>query len=72
VLQDYEGYLRHRLVEGLDDPGHLIVVSEWASREMADRVREEYAGHENARRADALALAARKRTVGRAVERSRL
>jgi quinol monooxygenase YgiN len=67
-MMGHEGYLRHTIVEDLDDPGHLFVVSEWASRDAADRVLEEYAGNENARRADALVVGARQRTVGRAVE----
>jgi hypothetical protein len=34
-MPDYSGYLRHVLIEDLDDPGHLFVVSEWESREAA-------------------------------------
>jgi quinol monooxygenase YgiN len=67
-MLSYEGYLRHTIVEDLDDPGHLIVISEWTSRDAADRVREEYAGHENARRADELVAGPRRRMVGRELE----
>jgi quinol monooxygenase YgiN len=67
-MLSYEGYLRHTIVEDLDDSGHLIVISEWASRDAADRVREEYAGHEHARRADELVVGARRRTVGRELQ----
>src|SRR5262245_51996797 len=31
-----DGYLGHELVEDLDQPGHLLVISRWASREAAD------------------------------------
>jgi len=66
-MQGYSGYLRHVIVEDLDDPGHLIVVSEWQSRAAADAVLAEYAEHENARRANALVVQPRRRTVGRAI-----
>lgn len=66
-MQGYEGYLQHVLVEDLDDPGHLIVVSEWESRAATDRVLEEYADSDNAKRANALAAEPRRRTVGRAI-----
>jgi Antibiotic biosynthesis monooxygenase len=45
-MQDYEGYLGHELLQDLDDPGHLLVVSRWESREHADQVPAEYAGEE--------------------------
>lgn len=35
-MPDFEGYVSHKLIEDLDDPGHMLVVSEWASRERAD------------------------------------
>src|SRR5262245_44050825 len=45
----FPGYLRHALIEDLDDPGHLFVISEWESREAADKVLTDYAGSPNAR-----------------------
>src|SRR5262245_45613128 len=66
-MQGCCGYLRHVIVEDLEDPGHLIVVSEWESRAAADTVLAEYADHENAKRANALATQPRRRTVGRAI-----
>src|SRR5262245_54213109 len=66
-MQSYGGYLRHVIVEDLDDPGHLIVISEWQSRAAADTVLAEYAEHQNAKRANALAVQPRRRTVGRAI-----
>lgn len=61
----YHGYLRHAVVEDLDNPGHLFVISEWESREAADIVLREYAGSPNARLANELASEPRRRTLGR-------
>jgi len=66
-MQAYAGYLRHVIVEDLDDPGHLVVISEWETRAAADAVLADYAAHENARRANALVVQPRRRTVGRAI-----
>ena len=53
-MPHFDGYLRHVIVKDLDDPGHLLVISEWESRAAADKVRDhQYANHQNARRADA-------------------
>src|SRR5262249_12862470 len=59
------GYLGHALMEDLDDPGHLLVISEWESREAADKVLTDYAGSPNARLANELVSEPRRRTVGR-------
>jgi quinol monooxygenase YgiN len=61
----FAGYLRHAVVEDLDDPGHLFVISEWESREAADKVLADYAGNPNARLANELVSEPRRRTVGR-------
>jgi quinol monooxygenase YgiN len=61
----YDGYLGHELIEDLDDPGHLLVVSQWASREAADETLRLYADHPNARRANDLVAFPRTRFVGR-------
>jgi len=66
-MQTCDGYLRHVIVEDLDDPGHLIVVSEWQSRAAADTVLAKYAEHEKAKRANALVAQPRRRTVGRVI-----
>jgi quinol monooxygenase YgiN len=39
----FDGYVAHELIEDLDDSGHLLVVSQWASREHADEALREYA-----------------------------
>jgi heme-degrading monooxygenase HmoA len=63
----FDGYVSHELVEDLDDPGHLLVVSRWTTRERADAVLREYREHPNARRANELVSQPRERFVGRAV-----
>ena len=64
-MPDYSGYVGHVLIEDLDDPGHLLVVSEWESRAAADDVLAAYAGNPNARLANELVSEPRRRTVGR-------
>jgi heme-degrading monooxygenase HmoA len=59
----FNGYLAHELIQDLDQPGDLLVVSRWASREAADAAMS-YASHRNARRADQLVSEPRRRTVG--------
>jgi heme-degrading monooxygenase HmoA len=59
----FDGYLDHAIVQDLDDPGHLIVVSRWGSRDAADAAMS-YASHPNARRAESLVSEPRRRTVG--------
>jgi heme-degrading monooxygenase HmoA len=66
-MVDFDGYVSHELVEDLDDPGHLLVVSRWSTRERADAVLREYRSHPNARRANELVSRPRERFVGRAV-----
>jgi quinol monooxygenase YgiN len=59
----FDGYLGHELLVDADDPGHLLVVSQWASREHADAVLREYSGHPNAQAADRLVAQPRRRFV---------
>jgi quinol monooxygenase YgiN len=66
-MPQFDGYLTHELIEDLDDPGHLLVVSQWTTRQRADEVLREYADHPNARRANELASRPRTRLVGHAV-----
>lgn len=62
-MRSYDGYLAHELIQDLDQPGHLIVVSRWASREAADAALS-YVSHPNAKRAEQLVSEPRRRTVG--------
>ena len=66
-MPGFAGYLRHVIVQDLDDAGHLIVVSEWESREAAGKVLADYATSPNARLANELVAEPRRRTVGIAV-----
>jgi len=66
-MTQFDGYLSHALIENVDDPGHLLVVSQWTSRERADEVLRDYVDHPNARRANALVSRPRTRFVGHAV-----
>jgi heme-degrading monooxygenase HmoA len=63
----FAGYLDHEVVRDLDDPGHLIVVSRWESREAADEALELYRENSNAVRANELVSEPRRRVVGTAV-----
>ena len=59
----YEGYLSHELWVDVDDPGHLFVVSQWASQEHADESLRLYATHPNARTANDLVAEPRRRIL---------
>ena len=62
-MLSFDGYLAHELIQDLDEPGHLIVISRWVSREAADAAMS-YASHPNAKRADQLVSQPRRRTIG--------
>jgi heme-degrading monooxygenase HmoA len=66
-MLNFGGYLGHELLQDLDDPGHLLVVSRWASREHADQVLADYAGNRNAAEANRLVAAPRSRFVAAAL-----
>jgi quinol monooxygenase YgiN len=66
-MPQFGGYLTHELIKDLDDPGHLLVVSQWTSRERADESLRQYANHPNAQRANELVSRSRIRFVGHAV-----
>lgn len=59
----FDGYLGHDLLTDADDPGHLLVISRWTSRERADAVLHDYAGHPNAQAANRLVAEPRRRFV---------
>jgi quinol monooxygenase YgiN len=63
----FEGYLSHELLVDEDDPGHLLVVSRWASREHADESLRLYAHHPNARAANSLVAEPRRRFLAAGV-----
>jgi quinol monooxygenase YgiN len=62
-MTSFEGYLNHELLVDLDDPGHLLVVSQWASRNDADESLRLYAQHPTARAANNLVTEPRRRIL---------
>jgi quinol monooxygenase YgiN len=66
-MTQFGGYLTHELIEDLDDSGHLLVVSQWTSRQGPDEALRVYAKHPNARRVNELVSRPRTRFVGHAV-----
>ena len=62
-MRGFAGYLGHELLQDLDDPGHLLVVSRWDTRERADQVLADYAGNPNAVEANRLVDRPRRRFV---------
>jgi heme-degrading monooxygenase HmoA len=49
-MQHFEGYVSHQLLVDADVPSHLLVTSQWQTREAADRIRDAYADAETVRR----------------------
>lgn len=62
-MLSYQGYVGHELLHDLDDPGHLLVVSRWESREHADQALSDYIDNPNALEANLLAATPRRRIV---------
>jgi quinol monooxygenase YgiN len=62
-MPSFEGYLSHELLVDADDPGHLLVVSQWTSREHADASLRRYATHPNASAANSLVAEPRRRIL---------
>lgn len=67
-MVDNDAYLGHELLEDLDDPGHLLVLSCWESRERADEALRDYADSPNADKANRLVSEPRRRVVARQLE----
>ncbi|MGE5206090.1 MAG: putative quinol monooxygenase [Chlamydiota bacterium] len=67
-MRQFPGYVDHEIVRDLDDPGHLLVISHWSSREAADTVKNRYRAHPNAVLASQLASEPRIRWVGVSVD----
>ncbi len=65
-MTSFEGYLDHELLVDIDDPGHLVVVSQWASQEHADESLRLYADHPNARAVNNLVAEPRRRILAAA------
>jgi quinol monooxygenase YgiN len=67
-MPSFAGYLSHELLVDDDDPGHLLVISQWASREHADESLRVYGTHANARAANSLVAEPRRRIIASRVE----
>jgi hypothetical protein len=61
----YDGYLEHVVLVDEDDPGHPLLVSQWATRAQAGALLREYSSHPNARIADRLVSAPRRAVAHR-------
>lgn len=48
-MPHFQGYVSHFILRDGDEKGHLLVISEWTTREAADRIRDEYANAEPVR-----------------------
>jgi hypothetical protein len=66
-MTQFDDYLTHELIEDGDDPGHLLVVSQWTTGHRADEVLREYANHPNAQHANELVSRPRTRFAGHAL-----
>jgi quinol monooxygenase YgiN len=62
-MPSFEGYLSHEVLVDADDPGHLLVVSRWTSREHADESLRAYATHPNVHAANSLVAEPRRRIL---------
>ena len=65
-MTSFGGYLDHELLVDIDDPGHLVVVSQWASQEHADESLRLYADHPHARAVNNLVAEPRRRILAAA------
>ena len=65
-MPSFKGYLSHELLVDADDPGHLLVISQWASREHADESLRLYSEHPNAAAANSLVAEPRRRILATA------
>jgi len=69
-MRQFPGYVDHEIVRDLDNPGHLLVISHWTSREALETVKNRYGGHPNVLLANQLASEPRRRWIGLRVEDS--
>jgi quinol monooxygenase YgiN len=62
-MRQFRGYVGHRLLRDLDAPGHLLVVSRWETRDLADATLAAYRGAEPVQRMGPLLAQPRSRWV---------
>jgi hypothetical protein len=68
VAASFDGYLGHELLIDADDPGQLLVVSQWTTRKRADAVLRDYATHSNVHAANDLVAEPRRRFLATRAE----
>jgi quinol monooxygenase YgiN len=69
-MRQFPGYIDHTIVRDLDDPGHVLVISHWTSREALETVKNRYSGHPNVVLANQLAAEPRRRWIAVQVDDS--
>ena len=67
-MRQFPGYVDHEIVRDLDDPGHVLVISHWTSREAAETVKNRYGAHPNVLLANQLVAEPRRRWIGMQVK----
>lgn len=67
-MRQFPGYVDHEIVRDLEDPGHVLVISHWTSREALETVKNRYGGHPNVLLANQLAAEPRRRWIGMQVD----
>jgi quinol monooxygenase YgiN len=63
-MRQFPGYVDHEIVRDLDDPGHVLVISHWSSREAVETVKNRYGHHPNVVLANQLVAEPRRRWIG--------
>jgi quinol monooxygenase YgiN len=69
-MRQFPGYVDHEIVRDLDDPGHVLVISHWTSREALETVKNRYRGHPNVVLMNQLAAEPRRRWIAMRVDDS--
>lgn len=59
----FKGYLGHFLLQDQNDPGHLLLISNWLSREHADESKKQYISNPKVANLQSLLSRERGRTV---------
>ena|SRR5438477_10242083 len=67
-MRQFLGYVDHEIVRDLDDPGHVLVISHWTSREALETVKNRYGHHPNVVLANRLVAEPRRRWIGMHVD----
>ena len=68
-MRAFDGYVGHELLVDDDEPGHLLVISRWTSREHANASLRTYASHPNVAQVNQLVCEPRRRIVAVVTDR---